>query len=66
MGFMAPKPPAPPPPPPEPVVPEPVTRVAEEEKRKARQARGRASTIRTTPRGLIGQDTGAASDKMMQ
>jgi hypothetical protein len=43
-----------------------VTRLEEEEKRKTRQARGRASTIRTTPRGLIGQATGGSSDKMMQ
>lgn len=54
MSFLTPKAPAVPPPPPEPVVPEPVTRVADEEKIRMRKARGRASTIRTGPRGLLG------------
>lgn len=57
MSFLTPKAPAvppPPPPPPEPVVPEPVTRVADEEKRRMSRVRGRASTIRTGPRGLLG------------
>ena len=61
MSFMTPKAPAVPPPPPEPVVPEPVTRMADEEKRRMRSARGRASTIRTGPRGVTGLLGGASS-----
>lgn len=54
MGFFKSKSKPVPPPPPEPVVQEPATGMVEEEKRKVQSKKGRASTIRTGPYGILG------------